>query len=138
LTIKDEILNLEMDLTRNEVRSSAKRISEILDEGFIEYCCSGKVYSYKKDDVFPIEKSIIEIQLDNFVINELSEKTFHATYTAIKIFEDKKEKSLRSSIWKVKGKKLKLIFHQGTKMAHTESKVENDETSKEGDLYENL
>ena len=116
MKIKEEIFNLEKQLTQNEVRSSSKKIARILDNHFIENCSSGTVYHYRKGDVFPLDISIIGIQLENFELLEIAENTYLATYTAIKEYEDKKEKSLRSSIWKMKDKKLKMLFHQGTKI----------------------
>ena len=45
-----EILNLEQQLLREEVRSSADRVAELLADGFIEYGSSGRIYLYARGD----------------------------------------------------------------------------------------
>jgi hypothetical protein len=50
--IREHILNLETQLLTTEVRKSAEKIREIVSEDFIEFCSSGYIYKYNKDDIF--------------------------------------------------------------------------------------
>lgn len=114
-SVSEEILKLEKELLKSDVRKSAERISEILSESFIEYTSSGNEYYYKVGDTFQEENdnTILNWEIVNFKTRFLAEDCILATYKVIKHDEEKKY-SLRSSIWKIEGGKWKIIFHQGT------------------------
>jgi hypothetical protein len=43
---ESEILNLEQQLLLEKVRSSANRVAELLADGCVEYCSSGKIWRF--------------------------------------------------------------------------------------------
>ncbi len=116
-SIKEELLQLERDLLKSEIRKSAENISNILAEDFIEFCSNGIEYHYKSGDTFQEEDSIeLDWEIIDFKIKQLSQDCILAMYKVIKFDkanEDGKY-SLRSSIWKYINGKWKIVFHQGT------------------------
>ena len=110
-----EILNLEQRLLSEEVRGSADRIAELLADGCIEYCSSGRIYRYTRGDTFGHGKRR-NWEIVDFEARELAAGVVVASYRLVKHDEpnDDMRVSLRSSIWKVEDGKWKMIFHQGT------------------------
>ena len=116
--LEKHIFDLEQSLLQPEVRQSSEKIAELLSDDFFEFCSSGKIYFYKKGDVFDENKnfSVIDWEIKDFSIRILSNDMVLATYKAIKHNEPRKQMkySLRSSIWKCFSGDWKIIFHQGT------------------------
>lgn len=116
--IYQTIYALENDLLKPEIRNSPEKLQELLDENFIEYCASGKIYQYKKGEI--IEKSRIYAQekweIMDFSVHLVAENVISARYKLYKYnLEGQKPLiSLRSSIWKFSGDNWKMMFHQGT------------------------
>lgn len=113
-TIEKEILLLEKQLLKPETRESENKLYELLDDELIEFSSNGKIYHYKKGDTFTSPE--IDWEIIDFSIKQLSDFIVLATYKLIKHSEiniDQKY-SIRSSIWKYRDNKWKMIFHQGT------------------------
>ena len=117
-SLEKEILNLEKNLLLSSIRKCAEKISDILDDEFIEYTSSGREYHYKKGDVFQDKNDDRELdwRIYDFKIKQLSEECILATYKVVKNDEkdESKKYTLRSSIWKYTDGKWKMVFHQGT------------------------
>ncbi len=113
-TIEKEILYLENQLLKSETRESEQKLNEIIDDELIEFSSNGKIYHYKKGDTFISPK--INWEIIDFSIKQLSDFIVLATYKLIKHSEINLEQkySIRSSVWKYKDDKWKMIFHQGT------------------------
>lgn len=116
--LEKEILNLENNLLLSSIRKCPEKISEILDDSFVEYTSSGQEYHYKRGDIFQSKEDDNELNwiISDFKIKLLSEKCILATYKVVKNNEidENKKYTLRSSIWKYVDNKWKMIFHQGT------------------------
>ncbi|WP_428865173.1 DUF4440 domain-containing protein [Clostridium sediminicola] len=116
--LQNHILELENELLKPETRQSAKKISELLSEDFIEFCSSGKIYHYSNGDIWDNESKSSELkwQIIAFEIKQLSSDCVLTTYKLIKHSEldETKKYSLRSSIWKLSNDTWKMVFHQGT------------------------
>ena len=112
---RTEIPNLELRLLLEEVRSSADRISELLADGCIEYCSSGRIYRYTRGDTFAHGRAR-NWEIVDFEAKELATGIVLATYRLLKHDEadDEMRVSLRSSIWKLAAGRWQMIFHQGT------------------------
>ena len=110
------ILQLESDLLKPEIRKSIEKTSELLSNGFVEFCSSGYVWHYNKGESVDEEIQQINWEIKDFAINQLSDVCLLATYKLIKHNElnENKKYSLRSSIWKCFDGKWKMFFHQGT------------------------
>lgn len=119
---RDEILRLENNLLRADVRKSAEKINEILSDDFVELSSSGSEYHYKKGDVFQAEddERSLDWEILNFDIKEIDDKCVLATYKVVKHDEmdERKRYSLRSSLWRKEGQSFKMLFHQGTLLAN--------------------
>jgi len=114
-----QIEDLEISLMQPEVRRSAKRISELLTDDFVEFGMFGKVYS-KQDFVESLPNAVEEkdevYKPTNFKAVEIATNTILLTYKATIEFLKTKEtiKTLRSSIWQKRDENWQMIFHQGT------------------------
>jgi hypothetical protein len=116
--LKKHIFNLEKELLKTETRQSAGKINELISSDFREFCSSGKIYYYNKNDVIDTEDNNFDRnwEIKEFEINLLSKDSILATYKLVKHseLEETMKYSLRSSIWKCFDGTWKMYFHQGT------------------------
>lgn len=116
--LKIHILQLKNELLKPEVRKSVEKTSELLADGFTEFCSSGEIYHYNKEQAIDGGTNLqaMEWEITDFEINQLGNECLLATYRLIKHSElnVNKKYSLRSSIWKCFDGKWKMIFHHGT------------------------
>lgn len=102
---------LEEKLLKPEIRTSSEEISKLLADEFFEIGSSGVMW-YKSDGIAEEGLGIVRMTLSHFELHLLSEDIALVTY---RIFnEDKKQNTLRSSIWKCRNGEWKMYFHQGT------------------------
>lgn len=117
-SIKEELFKLENALLQPEVRNSTEKSNEILADDFIEYCSSGYEYHQNKEETVngTVISNKVYGRIIDFEIKELSSDCVQATYKMIKDYEENEDRkyTLRSSIWKYRDGKWKMIFHQGT------------------------
>lgn len=115
-SLAKQILQLETDLLKPEIRQSIEKTSELLSDGFIEFCSSGYVWHYNKGESVDEHIQQINWEIRDFAINQVSDDCLLATYKLIKNNElnESKKYSLRSSIWKCFDGRWKMFFHQGT------------------------
>ena len=114
--LPEHIRDLEERLLRPEVRRSMEALDELLGDEFVEFASDGTAYDRARvidalRDEPPYRRSITEFRL---VV--LAEDVVHATYRITKRGDTSQQPtvSLRSSIWKNRGDRWQLIFHQGT------------------------
>ncbi|MNO19890.1 hypothetical protein D3C76_96340 [compost metagenome] len=113
-SLRKHICELEELLLTTEVRTSPQQLSLLLADDFFEYGSSGTVW-YKKDMMGEEGAGMVELTLSEFALHPLSEDAVLATY---KTFNAKNGGyTLRSSIWRCKGGRWQMLFHQGTPMA---------------------
>jgi len=96
-----DILNLEKELLKPEVRSNPDRIIELVADNFTEHCSSGAVYKFNKGDISSGDDSN-NWEIMDFSLTELLENVCLALYRVIKHNEINlnRKVSLRSSVWK--------------------------------------
>lgn len=72
--LEKHIFGLEQSLLQPEFRKSSEKIAELLSNDFCEFCSSGKIYIYKKGDIFDIKKDlpVIDWEIKDFSIRILS------------------------------------------------------------------
>jgi len=123
-----QIEDLEVELLKPEVRRSAKRISELLADDFVEFGMFGKIYS--KQDFLELlpnseEEKFERYNASNFEAREIAADTVLLTYKASIEFLKTNETiwTLRSSIWQKRGENWQMIFHQGTIIKDTDNKA---------------
>jgi hypothetical protein len=115
----DLLRQLEEQLLRPEVRSSAEQVGRLLADDFIEVGSSG--YAYDKQQIIealrqekpdPAER----ISMAEFAARRLAPGIFLVTYRTIRDRgpDEPGRSRLRSSIWKLIDGRWLMVFHQGT------------------------
>jgi hypothetical protein len=115
---------LEADLRRNEealldpaVRRNRAQVERLLDEDFLEFGSSGRVWT--RDQTFNslATETCTPFTIEDFACALLSEDVALVTYRAVRKDAQSADQiaSLRSSIWTNKQGIWRLRFHQGTR-----------------------
>jgi len=106
----------EAALHRREVRASAQQLCELLDEDFEELGVSGTRWT--RDTVIEAlrNESFSERRISDFRLRSLSDGLALVTYRAQRLATPVRPgaESLRSSLWRCKGGRWRMVFHQGT------------------------
>ncbi len=106
-----EIFTLECSHIDPDVRVSAEKLGEVLDDEFFEFGSSGGVI--KRSD-FKSERPLSPdpMEITFFKMHELGP---HAVLTTYQLHNQKTGRvTNRSSVWKKRQNGWKLFFHQGT------------------------
>lgn len=110
--LKELIYQLECSHLKPSVRTSQKELSNILADDYFEFGSSGN--AYKREDYSGEAPLTPErLLISDFEMNQLSKDAVMTTYKINN--ETRKQKSLRSSVWRFRNGKWQLFFHQGTK-----------------------
>lgn len=109
--LKEHILHLEKRL----MSYNYKDLDELLADDFLEFGSSGNLYD-KKALLDTVKRTTINHSIQfivtDFNIKLLAPDVVLATYRTYRHYDSKF--ALRSSIWKCKDEKWKMLFHQGT------------------------
>jgi hypothetical protein len=115
----DLLRQLEEQLLRPEVRSSAEQVGRLLADDFIEVGSSG--YAYDKQQIIEALRQerpdpAVRISLAEFAARRLAPGIFLVTYRTIRDRgpDEPRRSRLRSSIWKLIDGRWLMVFHQGT------------------------
>ena len=116
--LKKHLFNLETKLANSTIRKSPQELEELLDDNFVEFGSSGKIYDKQKIKEELGAEQEIQIAISDFKIKVLSTQIVLVTYLA-EVSEkiDSTEShfiSMRSSIWQLLDGKWRMVFHQGT------------------------
>ncbi|MEH2085769.1 nuclear transport factor 2 family protein [Nostoc sp.] len=120
---------LEERLLQPDFRKSAKDITDLLADEFIEFGSSGRVFN-KQQIIESLQnepiQSLAQRLITEFKTLVLATGVVLVTYRIVRHISDEQPvHSLRSSIWKLNNDRWKIIFHQGTLLR--ESSVQYDE-----------
>jgi len=110
---KHELQLLEERLLDPATRASTRVLDELIDDDFVEFGASGRVWS--KPDVLaelPGQRALGAFTIADFHALALGDGFVLATYRLT--LGGKGETSLRSSLWRRDGAGWRLRFHQGT------------------------
>jgi hypothetical protein len=102
---------LETSLHRRSVRNSPFAVAALLDDDFVEFGKSGRVYDKRRTiELLRDDDSDFMPEVRDFQIRLLSADVVLVTYRSGRgdLFD------LRSSIWRLSGGKWRMVFHQGT------------------------
>jgi hypothetical protein len=112
-------VELEIELLSREARSSAARLSELLDDSFFEIGQSGA--TFRKADIvigLPLEASSSEIlratEMQERSLGDGLIQLIYRCEAADSASDAIIRYSWRSSIWRKSNSKWQLLFHQGT------------------------
>lgn len=115
-SLKNTLIELELYCLKPEVRSSREELEKLLADDFLEIPNTG--FAYNKSHALnriPNEVSPIFTQQDHelrIISKDIAQLIYKATIQ--KPGEKKVFYSLRNSIWKLKGNKWQMLYHQGT------------------------
>jgi hypothetical protein len=115
-SLQEHIRELEERLLRPEVRRSRQILDALLGDEFIEFASDGTAYDKSRVIDALQAESLYQRSISEFRLVAMAEDLVHATYRIAKRGDPSQEPtvSLRSSIWKERGGRWQLIFHQGT------------------------
>ena len=110
-----ELRKNEEDLWRTEVRFSREKMDSLLDDAFVEVGASGRVYT--REQTLNVEPQEIHarLPLPDFSAQLLASSVALVKYRSVETNADgTKREAMRTSIWKKKQKRWRIVFHQGT------------------------
>ena len=115
-SLPEHIRELEERLLRPEVRRSKKVLDELLGDEFIEFASDGTAYDRVRVIDALRDEPLYQRSITEFRLVVLAENVVHATYRIAKRRDTSQPPtvSLRSSIWKEREGRWRLVFHQGT------------------------
>lgn len=112
---------LEQSLLDSAVRRDGNRLRELLDDDFLEFGSSGRVWTRKSIiDLLATETGFHPPQIEEFECSVLGEKVALVTYRTVRVDPRSGERlaSLRSSIWVRRDGVWRMRFHQGTRTSN--------------------
>jgi len=115
-SLEQHLRSLEERLLQPGIRKSAEEVAALLDDEFVEFGSSGRIFD-KQQVVEGLQaESPVRLSLTDFKAVLLAPDVALATYRAIR-YGDSGEPpihSLRSSVWKLIEGRWSMVFHQGT------------------------
>ena len=105
---------LETSLHRRHIRNSPEAVSDLLDDEFVEFGKSGRIYDKRLTvELLRDDDSDLIPEVRDFRIRALAPNVVLVTYLSGRddLF------ALRSSIWRLRSGKWRMTFHQGTTAA---------------------
>lgn len=110
--LSQELRELEESLLQSDIRKS-NRLVELLDDNFIEYGSSGRIYT-KADLVETLQaESPVTQTTSDFIVTKLATDVALLTYR-IHRHSEPPVHTLRSSVWRRKTGQWRMVFHQAT------------------------
>jgi hypothetical protein len=111
----EQLRKSEEDMWRPEVRFSKEKMDVLLDDSFVEFGSSSRIYDKRQTLDAQIQEFNAQLPLLDFSVRLLATSVALVTYRSVVINADgSKREALRSSVWAKKGTKWKIVFHQGT------------------------
>jgi hypothetical protein len=110
-----EIIKLELELQSKEVRRDSSRLTDLLDDEFVEIGSKADLY-YKKDILERLPSSkFAEMKSDKFT-GQLIKKGVILLRYDLEVLQGNESslKSKRSSIWRFRSNSWQILFHQST------------------------
>ena len=116
---EDQVRQLEERLLRPEVRRSKVELAQLLADDFREFGSSGRVFDKQQIVDLLQDQPSYQLSLHDFRAVTLGSDLVLATYRATCRAPDsnRTSHSLRSSIWRKRGGRWQVVFHQGTPSA---------------------
>ncbi|MEQ1872134.1 MAG: DUF4440 domain-containing protein [Ilumatobacteraceae bacterium] len=104
---------LEESLWRSETRYDAAYMEAILAPDFVEFGCSGRIWSKSGGVPMGSEPIAVALPLPAFTVRLVGEGVALVTYVSEVQYETL-QRANRSSLWVFNGVRWRLMFHQGT------------------------
>lgn len=109
---------LERELLEAAARASPARVAELLDEGFVEFGSSGRVWDRAGIIAgLAAEGGGVARRAEDMRVRMLAPDVALVTYRAVRETEGAAFRTLRSSVWVRRDGAWRMAFHQGTQEA---------------------
>lgn len=107
-----QLLSLELQLMDSAFRRDRVKVASLLAEDFREFGSSGRVWDREAIlDLLATEPNFITPIVEEFHTQQLAPDTVLVTYSTVRA----ETRTLRSSIWGLRGGAWQVLFHQGTR-----------------------
>ena len=107
----EDVVAMELALLTPEVRRDARRVAELLDEGFHEIGASGRLWSREEMlAALAAEEDDDPVAVEGMRADELAPGLVLLTYLS----DRGGRRARRSAIWRRTGGSWRLVHHQGT------------------------
>ena len=113
--IARQLRELEESLLRPDVRTSPA-VADLIADDFIEFGSSGRVYAKTDMIAALLTESPVTLSASGFHVAMLADDVALVTYRATR-HATPPVHSLRSSIWRLREGRWRIVFHQGTRTA---------------------
>lgn len=110
MSLEELILEREQRLVDPERRRQPDRIRDLLDDDFVEHGSSGRVFTKAEALAAMASAPGRAPALEGFQVRELAPGCALATFRTA----EGGRRSLRCSIWRLRGGEWRVLFHQGT------------------------
>jgi hypothetical protein len=114
--ITADLLRLETLLLNPSSCSRPETLWPLFANEFIEIGSSGRIYDKEQALASLAAENTPRGELSDFRVALLTDDIAHVTYRAVR-YRDPPQHSLRSSIWRRRGLRWQIAFHQGTTTA---------------------
>ncbi len=112
MDVERQLLELEESLLRPEVRSNRDVVSALLEDEFVEYGSSGRIYD-KRLTLEALATSPSASPKGTIVDFHARPLAPGVVLVAYRLVESERGESLRSSVWRLRDDRWRLAFHQG-------------------------
>ena len=103
-----------------ESRSDTEFLDKLLDDSFVEFGASGKVFTKREIISSLVNDPELGVIVEDEKVRCIENNVFLVTYRSKNMALGVRRTSNRSSIWKKTNEGWKMVFHQGTVVDGTE------------------
>jgi hypothetical protein len=116
--LHEQLRRFEEQLLQQSVRRDAQALAALLDDEFVEFGSSGRVYTKQVVIEALAHQPPVQMSLRDFAARQLSDNLVLVTYQVSYRSEGQDERhALHSSLWRRNGPVWQMYFHQGTPTA---------------------
>jgi len=114
-----DLQRLETLLLNPSANSKPETLWPLFANEFVEIGSSGRRYDRQQTLTSLANSNSPRGELSEFIVTMLADDVAHVTYRAVR-YLDPPQHSLRSSIWRRRGLRWQIVFHQGTPISGSE------------------
>lgn len=112
----DQLRSLEKEMLDPDTRRNPLRMRELLNDDFIEFGSSGRVYEKRMLIDMLSKEEHADVVIRDFAVRELAPTTALVTYRSV---GQSGQEARRSSVWVNGADGWRLSFHQGTRIPNS-------------------
>ncbi|WP_369976579.1 DUF4440 domain-containing protein [Xanthomonas bundabergensis] len=108
------VIALELSLLEASVRASVERLDDLLEEDFVEFGASGRRFGKREVLAALPGASPVRYRVDDMQARWLAPDLLQLTYRSERDGDGGRHGALRSSLWRCRDDRWRMLFHQGT------------------------